>query len=70
MRLTKHIYSVEEIKVILTPISLAHNIKKITLFGSYARGETNEYSDIDLCVILGEKPFPFAFFYRISSGRV
>jgi predicted nucleotidyltransferase len=30
-------------------------IKKIYLFGSYAYGEPNEDSDIDLCVIIGNR---------------
>ena len=30
-------------------------IKKIVLFGSYAYGEANKNSDIDLCVIIADK---------------
>ena len=30
-------------------------IKKVYLFGSYAYGEPNEDSDIDLCVVIGDE---------------
>ena len=67
MKITRHIYSIEEIKNIVVPIAIIHNVKKVVLFGSYARGEAKENSDIDLCVAIGEKPFPFAFFSFIEQ---
>ena len=44
------VYSVEEIKNIIMPIVKRYNIPAIFLFGSYARGEANENSDIDFLV--------------------
>ena len=44
------VYSVEEIKNIVMPIVKRYNIPAIFLFGSYARGEANENSDIDFLV--------------------
>ena len=41
-------YSIEEIKAIVEPIALKHNLKSVFLFGSYARGNADESSDIDL----------------------
>ena len=43
-------YSVEEIRDIIAPIAKRHGVDRVYLFGSYARGEANPQSDIDLCV--------------------
>ena len=44
------IYSIEEIRQIVAPIAKKYNLKAVFLFGSYARGEADEKSDIDLIV--------------------
>ena len=41
-------YTVEEIKNIITPIAQKYHIAQVYLFGSYARGDYNDQSDIDL----------------------
>lgn len=43
-------YSIEEIKAIIEPIAKLHCVDRVYLFGSYARGEATEKSDIDLCI--------------------
>ena len=42
------VYSLEEIRQIVVPIAVKYNVKAVFLFGSYARGEATEASDIDL----------------------
>ena len=42
------LYTVEEIKTKLTPIFKEKGIEKAILFGSYAKGEATEDSDIDI----------------------
>ena len=49
------IYTIEEIKKIVMPISNKYNVQAIYLFGSYARGEANENSDLDFLVFGGDK---------------
>lgn len=44
------VYSIEEIREIITPIAEKYNIPAIYLFGSYAKGTANENSDIDLLI--------------------
>ena len=44
------VYSIEEIQKRITPIARQYGIKAIFLFGSYARGEARDDSDIDLLV--------------------
>lgn len=46
--LNKSIYTIKEIKTIIKPILNKYGITEIYLFGSYARGEAKESSDIDI----------------------
>ena len=48
------IYTLERIKDIVSPIANKYNVQSIYLFGSYARGEANENSDLDFLVFGGE----------------
>ena len=42
------VLSIRQIKEIILPILNKHNIKEVYLFGSYARGEANNQSDVDI----------------------
>lgn len=44
------VYTVEEIRRRILPIAVRYQVKAIYLFGSYARGDATESSDIDLLV--------------------
>lgn len=46
-------YTVDEIKAKTTPIAKAYGVKKMSLFGSYARGEADDDSDVDLYIDKG-----------------
>jgi predicted nucleotidyltransferase len=46
-----HIYDIGEISNIVAPIAQEFGIRKLAIFGSYARGEANEESDIDFHLI-------------------
>ena len=41
------VYTIEEIKSKAIPIAKKYGVKKLSLFGSYARGEANSKSDLD-----------------------
>ena len=43
-----NILTIKQIKTIIKPILIKHGIKNINLFGSYARGEANANSDVDI----------------------
>ena len=45
------IYSINDIKRIVSPIFERYNLEKVVLFGSYARNEPTLVSDLDLCII-------------------
>jgi predicted nucleotidyltransferase len=53
-------YSVEELKEIIAPIAEKYHISKVYLFGSFARGDYNEHSDVDLRIEKGELKGMFA----------
>lgn len=42
------VYTIEQIRNIISPIATSYGVKSLSLFGSYARGEATEDSDIDL----------------------
>ncbi len=48
---------VNEIQKIVVPIAHFYGVKRIYLFGSYAKGTADEESDVDLLVEKG-KPMP------------
>ncbi len=44
------IYSIDELRQLISPVAKQHGVNKVYLFGSYARGSATEDSDVDLCV--------------------
>jgi predicted nucleotidyltransferase len=50
-----HIFSTDEIRANVEPIAKEYGVERVLLFGSYARGEATDESDIDL---------------RIDKGRI
>ena len=58
--------SIDEIRKIAVPIAQKYGVKKLALFGSYARGEQKNTSDIDFLVEKGEIKgfFRLAGFHR------
>ena len=44
------IYTVEELKKCIAPIARRYELPKVYLFGSYARGEATQESDVDLLI--------------------
>lgn len=44
------IYTIDEIAAAVKPIAEKYGVEKVWLFGSYARGEATEKSDVDLLI--------------------
>ena len=55
------IYTIDEIKRITVPLAEQYGVEKVALFGSYAKGEQKESSDIDLIIKKGNLKGYFAF---------
>ena len=47
-------YELQEIKDIVIPIAKTYGVSKVGVFGSYARGEANENSDVDIYIEKGK----------------
>ena len=45
------VYTIEEISKIITPIAKSYGVGRLSLFGSYARGDATEASDIDFRIV-------------------
>ena len=48
------IFTLENIMTMVKPLAEKYHVKEIYLFGSYARGEADEKSDLDFLVFGGE----------------
>ena len=46
-------YTIDEIKYILFPIAIKYEVARVYLFGSYARGEAVNTSDLDFVIDKG-----------------
>ncbi len=44
------IYSVEELKRRIAPVAEKYGLREVYLFGSYARSEATEQSDVDILI--------------------
>lgn len=54
MELKKQILTMDKIRQSITEVSKKYGVKRVLLFGSYARGEAGTDSDIDLRIDKGE----------------
>lgn len=48
------VFTIQDIKALVKPIAEKYKVREIYLFGSYARGEADESSDLDFLVFGGE----------------
>lgn len=56
----RKIYGIDELKTMISPIAAQYGVDRIFLFGSYARGQATEESDVDLRVDKGRVKGLFA----------
>ena len=60
--------SVDEIRTIVIPLVEAHPVRRVILFGSYARGDATAESDVDLLIDSEGRLNGFDFFGIV--GRI
>jgi len=53
-------YTIEEIRQRVVPVAKRHGVKRVYLFGSYARNEARAKSDVDLRIDSGDLKGYFA----------
>lgn len=64
-------YTIEELKSIVSPIAEKYQISRVYLFGSFARGDYDEQSDIDIRIEKGNLKGMFAlcgFYTEVSEA--
>ena len=59
-------FTLDEIKNKAVPIAKKYNIISLSLFGSYARNEQNDKSDLDFLIVTNDKMglFEYVEFYQ------
>ena len=62
------IYTLPQLKRVLTPVFDAYGVRKAILFGSYAKGTATEKSDIDL-LVQASRPSLCGPFGRCAADR-
>lgn len=61
------VYSIEEIKEKTEKIARQYDVGKMSLFGSYARGEATENSDVDFLIERGAIQDLFCYFAFVED---
>lgn len=59
------VYTVEQIKDKIVPIAEKYDLSKVYLFGSYARGEADEKSDVDIALELEDESSYFDVYGKL-----
>ena len=60
------VFSLDDIKEMVRPIAEKYGVEAIYLFGSYARGEADEESDLDF-LVFGGKDFKLTLVLDIAE---
>ncbi len=60
------VFSLDDIKAMVRPIAEKYQVEAIYLFGSYARGEADEESDLDF-LVFGGKDFKLTLVLDIAE---
>ena len=58
---------INEIKEKVTPVAKSFGIKSVSLFGSYAKGEATEESDVDIYIEKGKLKSLIQYFSFVSE---
>ena len=61
------VYSIDDIRIIVSDIARQYGVKKVALFGSYSTGKQTSQSDIDLIIDKGDIKGLFMFNSFINS---
>ncbi|WP_319946451.1 nucleotidyltransferase domain-containing protein [Streptococcus mitis] len=61
------VYKIDEIKAKINPIAKQYNLSKVYLFGSYAIGEADEKSDVDIALELEDESTYFEVYGKLLT---
>ncbi|MCI8280399.1 MAG: nucleotidyltransferase domain-containing protein [Lachnospiraceae bacterium] len=60
-------YTLNEIKEKVIPVAISYGIQSVSIFGSYARNEATDQSDIDFCIEKGDLRSLFQYFEFVNA---
>lgn len=60
------IFTITDIKALVKPIAEKYNVDEIYLFGSYARNEANQNSDLDF-LVFGGRNFKLTMIFSLAE---
>lgn len=60
-------YTIDELKAKTIPVAKSYGISSMSLFGSYARGEADDDSDVDLFIDKGKLKSLFQYFSFVNE---
>ena len=61
------VYTVDQIKDKIYPVAEKYGLSKVYLFGSYARGEADEKSDVDIALELEDESSYFDVYGKLLT---
>lgn len=64
--MSDNVFTISRIKEIVKPIAMKYNVEEIYLFGSYARGEATQESDLDF-LVFGGKNFKLTMIFALAE---
>lgn len=64
--MSDNVFTINKIKEIVKPIAMKFNVEEIYLFGSYARGEATQESDLDF-LVFGGKNFKLTMIFALAE---
>ena len=64
--MNNNIFTIRDIQHLVKPIAEKYGVKEIYLFGSYARGEANESSDLDF-LVFGWDGFKLTMIFSLAE---
>lgn len=60
-------YTINEIRERAVPIAKEYGVKRMSLFGSYARGDANDESDVDIYIDKGKLRSLIRYFMFVTD---
>jgi len=61
---------IKMVNMFLESLRQKHDVREAYLFGSFARGMAEDYSDVDLAVVLGSLEKPHGLFLNCQPKNV
>ncbi len=64
--MSDNVFTISKIKEIVKPIAMKYNVEEIYLFGSYARGEATQESNLDF-LVFGGNNFKLTMIFALAE---